>query len=173
MQNLCEETKSADMDDNSIIGNLEALRRERGWSQKEVARLIGVHTNTYIRIETGRHTLICPHLYKVAEAAGISIEELLLGYQPYEDVVKELGEAQKKYTTTLNTDRKMYENELRLKDEIIARKEREIENLNNLIQEKDKRLRDLNELKNIQKDYLTLLNAKTGSTSELSESGNN
>lgn len=159
------------MDDNSIIRNLEALRKEKGWSQKEAARLIGVHTNTYIRIETGKHTLICPHLYRIAAAADMSIEELLLGYQPYEDVARELGETQAKYASVLKTDRKMYENELRIKDEIIARKEREIDNLNNLIQEKDKRLRDLDELKNIQKDYLTLLNAKTGSTSELSEPG--
>lgn len=161
------------MDDNSIIRNLEALRKEKGWSQKETARLIDVHPNTYIRIETGRHTLICPHLYRIASAAGITIEELLLGYQPDENVAKELGEARARYASSIKADRNMFENQLRIKDEIIAQREKEIENLNNLIEEKDKRLRDLIELKNIQKDYLTLLNANKGTTSELSESGNN
>lgn len=160
------------MDDNSIIRNLEALRKEKGWSQKEIARLIDVHPNTYIRMEAGKHTLICPHLYKIASVAGISTEELLLGYQPDEDVSKELGEAQARYAKELKTDRRMYEDQLRIRDEIIAQKEKEIENLSNLIEEKDKRLRDLDELKNIQKDYLTLLYANKGTTSELSESGN-
>jgi len=85
------------MDNDSIKQNLERIRLEHGLSQKEMAKAIGVVRNTYRNIEKGSTHLISDTLMKVAEWAGITPEELVLGYEPSEDGSAKLKDAREEF----------------------------------------------------------------------------
>ena len=59
---FCEETISKIMDNASIKENIFRRRTERGLSQDEMARQLGVVRNTYRKIEKGDIRLISEHI---------------------------------------------------------------------------------------------------------------
>ena len=67
------------MDNASIKENIFRIRTEKGLSQDEMARKLGVVRNTYRKIEKGDIRLISGHVSELAEIFGISEEELILG----------------------------------------------------------------------------------------------
>ena len=149
------------MDHNSITKNIKTIRDANGLSLQATADLLDIHVNTYRRIEDGSRELICPYLFKFAKIFNLTVEEVLLGYLPNEQACKDLGEAQAKYNSYRKSDEQMFNMELSKKDALLQQKEHEIDHLKSLIEEKDKRIRDLLEFKEIQKEYLNLLNANT------------
>jgi transcriptional regulator with XRE-family HTH domain len=73
------------MEPDSIARGLRRIRIERGWQQRDVAALLGVHTATISRIETGVRRV--RRVREVAEQLGVTIGYLTrdcpqCGYQP-------------------------------------------------------------------------------------------
>ena len=63
---------------NAILAkNLSQLRHERGWSQEEIAKKIGLSRVGYSNIELGKSEPRGDTLYDLAEAFEVPIEELL------------------------------------------------------------------------------------------------
>lgn len=70
------------MDDNSIKGNISALREESDISQTEMAIRLGIDRNTYRKIEKGETRLLNGRVADIARELGVSTEKLVLGYDP-------------------------------------------------------------------------------------------
>lgn len=86
------------IDDNSIKHTIFLRRRMLGISQDEMASRLGLDRNTYGNLETGKTRMINRHLQAVAGQLGISLEELLLGYQPVDpESIKTLHEEDSAY----------------------------------------------------------------------------
>ena len=60
------------MDNASIKENIFRIRTEKGLSQDEMARKLGVVRNTYRKIEKGDIRLISEHVSELAMIFGIS-----------------------------------------------------------------------------------------------------
>ena len=55
---------------------LPALRAERGWTQADLAELLGVSRQTIISIERGRYDPSLPLAFAIARVFGCRIEEV-------------------------------------------------------------------------------------------------
>ncbi|MGI6312950.1 MAG: helix-turn-helix domain-containing protein [Candidatus Cryptobacteroides sp.] len=109
------------MDEKSLKKRIREIREELRLTQEEFAQELGIDSSTYWRLEDGRTRIISPYLYKIAEYAGLSIEELIVGKQ----IAKALEESQD-YREKIESQRKFYESLLEEKDATIR-------NLNNYI----------------------------------------
>ena len=58
---------------------MKSLRRERGWSQSELAARVGVSRNSIISIENGRFDPSLPLAFELAAAFAMRIEDV---FQP-------------------------------------------------------------------------------------------
>lgn len=62
------------------LGNrIRALRRERGWTQVELADLLGVDRRYLSEIETGKKNPSLRVLKTIADGFGLSVSRLLRG----------------------------------------------------------------------------------------------
>jgi len=61
--------------------NIRELRRKRGWSQADLADQVGVSRNSINSIENGRFDPSLPLAFDIAEAFGLSIEEIFIREQ--------------------------------------------------------------------------------------------
>ena len=57
---------------------IEAIRKERGIRQEELAKLLGVSRQTISSLETGRYNPSIFLAYKIARFFGMTIEEVFL-----------------------------------------------------------------------------------------------
>jgi len=64
-------------------------REQAGFSQREMAEELGVGRTTYINFETGRSRLFHPLLGRLAARLGMSVEELLFGERPDEQLLRD------------------------------------------------------------------------------------
>ena len=64
---------------------IEAIRKERGIRQEELAKLLGVSRQTISSLETGRYNPSIFLAYKVAKLFGMTIEEVFI----FEDTEQE------------------------------------------------------------------------------------
>lgn len=55
---------------------IKSLRRERGWSQSELAARVGVSRNSIISIENGRFDPSLPLAFELAAAFELRIEDI-------------------------------------------------------------------------------------------------
>ncbi|WKW46933.1 helix-turn-helix transcriptional regulator [Myroides sp. JBRI-B21084] len=63
---------------NTIIGKkLQALRKERGFSQEQVADKLHISQSAYARIESGESHSWASHILKICETYEITPEELV------------------------------------------------------------------------------------------------
>ena len=74
--------KDVKMDERSITLNLQLLRLRRGLTQDNVAEAAGITRVAYSHLETGKVKILHRKISRIAEILGVSLEELLLGYQP-------------------------------------------------------------------------------------------
>ena len=124
------------MDNASIKENIFRIRTEKGLSQDEMARKLGVVRNTYRKIEKGDIRLISEHVSELAMIFGISEEELILGYKPAADSGL-MEDARAEYDTRLAALTSAYENTIsRLRSEIESR-DAEIRDLRSMIEDKN------------------------------------
>lgn len=61
-----------------MTNRLRALRAERGWSQADLARRLGVSRQTINSIETGRYDPSLPLAFKIARLFEKRVEEVFL-----------------------------------------------------------------------------------------------
>ncbi|MEM1144087.1 MAG: helix-turn-helix transcriptional regulator [Pseudomonadota bacterium] len=57
---------------------IKVLRAERGWSQATLAGIVGVSRNSIVSIENGRFDPSLPLAFAIADAFGLTIEEIFL-----------------------------------------------------------------------------------------------
>ncbi len=85
---------------NSVIkGNIYLKRKELSLTQEELAQKLGISVTAYRDLERGNTNMLNPHIPKIAEILGTSIEELILGYIPLSEDVKTLEDLEAKYQT--------------------------------------------------------------------------
>ena len=67
------------MDNNSIKQNILKIRLEHNLSQAGMADALGIARNTYRKLEKGRTRVISDYINVIADWAGITPEEVVLG----------------------------------------------------------------------------------------------
>lgn len=67
---------------NMYIQKIKELRTQKGFSQEQVAKVIGVSRPTYSAIEVGKQKLDLEEAQKLAKLFGIGVDELLSGNIP-------------------------------------------------------------------------------------------
>ena len=61
----------------TIGAAIARLREEQGWSQRELAKWVGLDQSAVSRVEAGRRRLKAEELERFADAFGVSADELL------------------------------------------------------------------------------------------------
>jgi len=133
------------MNETEAKNNLKAIRKKLSLTQEEMGAELGLNRNAYRALESGPTHVISQHVYKMAELANVTVEHVLLGYDPQpvpEAALRETAQLQ----DLLKTERENYENQLARKDEIIASKDA-------LILAKDRTIK-------VQEDMIAMLNQK-------------
>ena len=123
------------MDNASIKENIFRIRIEKGLSQDEMARKLGVVRNTYRKIEKGDLKLISEHIAAIADVFGISEEELVLGYKPAGQT-GEMEDLRVDYDTRIARLTAAYENTIGKLRKEIESKDAEIRDLRSMIEDK-------------------------------------
>lgn len=70
------------MDDSTIKNNIFRKRTQLGYSQSEMADRLSISLSAYRKIENGPTRIINEHVGKFAEEVGISMSELVNGFEP-------------------------------------------------------------------------------------------
>lgn len=118
------------MDDVTIKNNLEKKRNELGLSQTEMARRLEISLNAYRKLEKGQTRILNEHVSKFAEKTGVSVAELVNGFEPIDSVESGLNDVKETYDKKLRMMEDGY-----LKE--IAVLKAEIERLKEKIKDKD------------------------------------
>jgi len=79
------------MDNDSIRQNIRELRLRKGLSKVEMADRLDIDRCTYGKIESGGAQLINKHLPGIATILGVSVSELVNGYEPDKDAIKTIA----------------------------------------------------------------------------------
>ena len=124
------------MNNDTVKKNIERIRTEKKMSQEEMASALGVTRNTYRNIEKGDTKLISNTIIKFAEWAGMTPEEVVLGYLPVEDRDNALKDTREMMNRRIAVLTEEYEDKL-------ERMRKEISLLKDLIKEKDDNIRNL------------------------------
>src|SRR5580658_10790176 len=56
------------------------IRRERGWTQDQLANAVGVSRSAVAQWETGRAGQVTTNLTRIAAALGVGVEHLMYGH---------------------------------------------------------------------------------------------
>ena len=111
--------------DHIIKENLARLRKLTGMSQIDFAKAVGIEPNTYWNLEKGKTTIVNENLDLLADYYKVSVEKLILGYEPLDmDSDPRLEEFKKEYgqRKELEADHLLKEN-IRLKAELEQQKD--------------------------------------------------
>jgi putative transcriptional regulator len=68
-----------------VKNRLRVLRAERDWSQAELAKKLGVSTNTVNAIENGKYNPSLPLVFRMIRVLGVALEDI---FDPGEDRVQ-------------------------------------------------------------------------------------
>lgn len=60
---------------------IKVLRAEKGWSQADLAQKVGVSRNSINSVENGRFDPSLPLAFDIADAFGVTIEEVFLRHR--------------------------------------------------------------------------------------------
>lgn len=72
--------------DKNFGRNIKRLREKRGYSQEELAEIVGLEYQTISRIETGYYFTNFENLRKISNALGVQIRDL---FEPENTIKKE------------------------------------------------------------------------------------
>jgi putative transcriptional regulator len=61
-----------------VSATITKLRKQHGYSQKELADEAGIHVNTMISLESGRYDTTLPILLKITSVFGMQLGRLIL-----------------------------------------------------------------------------------------------
>jgi transcriptional regulator with XRE-family HTH domain len=129
------------MDTVIIYQRISFARKKLGLTQEEVARRLQISTNSYRDLESGKTAIIYKRLHDLCKILEITPEELLLGVQSTEHLLKQQLEEQKKYY-----ERKLFETEDRYKM-LLLEKDEQVEVLKTTLYSKEKIIGHLKESK--------------------------
>ncbi len=94
--------------------NIRKQRKVMGLTQEELARKIGISRQAYNNIEHGRTHLVNRKLNKIADQLCVSVDRLLLGYEPSPDTDSLKRELSEKNEKLAYSERQRYEMQIRL-----------------------------------------------------------
>lgn len=122
------------MDNEALRVRIRQLRTERRMTQQEVADRIGVSLRTYSYMAEGKRRLPYSRLVQIAEALGISVEELLGG--------KDSGEADKLRRMLAESEARirMLEEKLEDREILIAAQRSDLASKDKIIRMQEKQL---------------------------------
>ena len=121
------------MDNRSIKENILKLREERKLTQEHVADIMGITSNAYWSIETGKTQLISKRIFQIAKIFDVSVNDIIYGH----DIEKEI------LTKFLEENQTRYEKE---KASAIKDLQAEIESLKAQLHDKEKIIRLMEEV---------------------------
>jgi putative transcriptional regulator len=61
---------------------IRVFRAEKGWTQAELAQIVGVSRNSINAVETGKFDPSLPLAFRIADAFGQKIEDVFLREDP-------------------------------------------------------------------------------------------
>ena len=102
------------MDETTIKGNIERERERQGISQTEMAERLGLDRNTYRNLEKGHTRIFNSNLDKVSDILGVSMEKLVLGYEPQDESGLKLEDYELRYQKEKDSIIEDYERKLEL-----------------------------------------------------------
>lgn len=82
------------MDYEQIKERIKKERRAQGYTQEFMAESLGISTNSYREIESGKTQLINPRLREISKILGVSMETLIFGYIPKDDFLTSIEDIQ-------------------------------------------------------------------------------
>lgn len=109
------------MDDKTIKGNLEKKRNELGLSQTEMARRLEISLNAYRKLEKGKTKILNEHVGRFAEEAGVSVAELVNGFEPVNSFESGLDSIKEAYDKKIRALEDGYISEIKAMKEEIRR----------------------------------------------------
>ncbi len=80
------------MDEQSMKFNIRYNRIRRGLTQEEVAQRLGIARGTYTNLESGSVRILNENLYLLSDILNVTMEELLLGFEPDRDAAARLND---------------------------------------------------------------------------------
>lgn len=123
------------MDNNSIKQNILRIRQEHNLSQAGMADALGIARNTYRKLEKGSTRVISDYIRVIADWAGITPEEVVLG-DSSDSGITMLREERERSNDRIRELTEGYEQQIEsLREKIASRDE--------LIREKDDNIRSL------------------------------
>lgn len=66
------------------------IRKNKGITQQELAKLIGISVNQYSLKEKGKYTFDCDEMFKIAEYLDMNIDDIFLPTTHQNGVIEEL-----------------------------------------------------------------------------------
>ncbi len=109
------------MDDKTIKGNLEKKRNELGLSQTEMARRLEISLNAYRKLEKGKTRILNEHVGRFAEETGISVAEIVNGFEPVDSFESGLNSIKEAYDKRIRALEDGYIREIKAMKEEIRR----------------------------------------------------
>lgn len=91
------------MDDASIKSNMRKTRTSLGISQSEMALRLEMSLTAYRKLESGTTRIMNEHLSKFATIAGISLSELVNGFEPVSSAEAGLDEVKVNYQNQIKS----------------------------------------------------------------------
>ncbi|MBQ5978477.1 MAG: helix-turn-helix transcriptional regulator [Bacteroidales bacterium] len=118
------------MDESTIRENLRKAREGRGLTQADMADSLDISVTAYQKIESGKTRILNKNFSKCAEALGVSMTELVVGYVPVKDAAATLEDMRESFGMRLRVQENGYIQEIQERDREIAR-------LKEIIKDKD------------------------------------
>lgn len=85
------------MDNTSIKNNIRNKRKERRFTQEEVAHRLGISLTAYRDFEKGGTSIVNGNIIKLADLLETTTEELVLGYRPTKEHTDILEDVRNEY----------------------------------------------------------------------------
>ena len=131
------------MDEKTVKKNILRSRNEIKLSQQQIADRMGISRNAYRSLESGPTRIISDKLEKLAEITGKTQEELVLGYQPVEDLEGEINRVRERFTRQTEAERSQHEARVADLEKEVAFQQEYIQSLKNHINTLEAYIRSL------------------------------
>ena len=116
---LLKKITASGMDNETVKTNILKIREEMKLTQSEFADRLGISRNAFRAIECGQTKIFNDNINAIAAVAGMTPEEVVLGYKPVENADQILREEQSRYMEEMAAMAREYEERLQKKDEKI------------------------------------------------------
>jgi len=94
--------KRKNMDNTSIKTNIRNKRKEKNFTQEEMAHRLGISLTAYRDFEKGGTSIVNGNIMKLADILETTTEELVLGYRPSKDHAVVLEDVRTEYGSRIS-----------------------------------------------------------------------